>query len=133
LRRVTVAFVAVLVAGLLLPAAGMAGKTKTVKVVDDFFTPTTLKVKKNTKVKWKWDSSNTNSHNVTLSKGPKGVKKGCKTKGKDAYSPLISKCNKSSTGAVGIKFVKKMNKPGTYKFFCTIHPTVMKMTVKVKK
>jgi plastocyanin len=132
LRRAT-AFIAVLVAGILIPAAGAGAKTTTVNVADDFFAPTTIKVKKNSKVKWKWDSSNTNSHNVTLSKGPKGVKKGCKTKGKDAYSPLISKCNKSSTGAIGIKFTKKMNKPGTYKFYCTIHPTVMKMTVKVKK
>jgi plastocyanin len=130
LRRAT-AFIAVLVAGLLIPAAGASAKTKTVKVADDFFAPTVVKVKKNDRVNWKWDDMNTNSHNVTMTKGPKGVKKGCKTKGPDAYSPLISKCNKSSTGAIGIKFKKKMNVKGTYKFICTIHPTVMKMTVKV--
>jgi plastocyanin len=132
MRRVT-AFIAHLAVGILIPAAGASAKTKTVTVADDFFAPTTLKVKKNSKIKWKWDPSNTNSHNVTLSKGPKGVKKGCKTKGKDAYSPLISKCNKSGTGAIGIKFKKQFDVKGTYKFVCTIHPTVMKLTVKAKK
>lgn len=104
-----------------------------VKVGDDFFDPTTLTVKKNDKVKFAWDASNTNSHNVTLKKGPKGVKLGCKTSGKDAFSPLISKCNKSSTGAIGIKFSKKFDVAGKYDFICTIHPDVMKLTVTVKK
>ena len=107
-------------------------KTTTVKVADDYFSPVDLSIKKNSKVNWKWDSSNTNPHNVVLDKGPKGVKLGCKTKGKDAYSPLISKCNKSSTGAIGIKFKKKFDVKGKYEFHCTIHPTVMTLDVKVK-
>jgi len=32
----------------------------------------------------------------------------------------------------GFKFTKKFKKPGKYNFYCTIHPDVMKMTVKVK-
>ena len=44
-------------------------------VADDYFAPTDLKVKKNSSVKWVWDSSNTNTHNVILtSKHPKDVK-----------------------------------------------------------
>lgn len=125
-------FAAALVVGIMILTAGVAGaKTKTVQVKDDFFAPVSVKVKKNDKIKWSWDAMNGNSHNVTLVKGPKGVKKGCKTTGKDAYSPLISKCNKSASGAVGIKFTKKMNVKGNYKFICTIHPTVMTMTAKV--
>ena len=107
--------------------------SKSVDVRDDFFAPSDLTISKGTKVKFKWDKTNGNSHNVTLRKGPKGVKKGCPKKGKDAFSPLISKCNKSSTGAIGVKFTKKFDKPGTYDFLCTIHPDVMKITVKVKK
>lgn len=107
-------------------------KTSTVKVADDFYSPTTLNIKLNDQVKWAWDPSNTNTHNVVLKKGPKGVKLGCKTSGKDAFSPLISKCNKSGSGAIGIKFKKKFDKPGTYDFLCTIHPDLMKLTVKVK-
>jgi len=108
-------------------------KSSKVEVADDFFSPTTLKVKKNAKIKFAWDSSNTNTHNVTLKKGPKGVKLGCPTKGKDAFSDLISKCNKSDSGSVGVKFAKTFDKPGKYSFICTIHPDVMKLDVTVKK
>ena len=61
-------------------------------------------------------------------KGP-GVKKSKKqcAKGK------ITKCNKSASGSIGINFKPTFNKPGTYNFICTIHPTVMKMKVVVKK
>lgn len=124
------------VGALALPAVTSADpqykKTSTVKVADDFFSPTDLAIKKNDQVNWKWDASNTNTHNVVLQKGPKGVKLGCKTKGKDAYSPLISKCNKSGSGAIGVKFKKKFDISGTYDFVCTIHPTQMQLKVKVK-
>src|SRR4051794_25898822 len=131
---------AVLAAGVAIPAASAGGhadrgksKTSTVKVADDFYSPTSLNVKVGDKVNWKWDDSNTDSHNVVLQSGPKKVKLGCKTKGKDAFSPLISKCNKSGVGAIGIKFKKEFDVKGTYKFVCTIHPTVMKLTVKASK
>jgi plastocyanin len=100
------------------PVAETAKKKVKVKVGDDFFSPTNLKVKKGTKVKWKWLPENGNPHNVTLTKGPKGVKK------KDLTS---------ATGTIGIKFNRKLKKKGTYKFICTIHATVMKQTVKVKR
>ncbi len=125
------------VGALALPAVTSAEpqfkKNTTVDVVDDYFSPSTLKIKLNDKVNWKWDSSNTNTHNVVLQKGPKKVKLGCKTKGKDAFSPLISKCNKSESGSIGIKFKKKFDVKGSYSFLCTIHPTVMKLDVKVTK
>ncbi len=124
---VTAALIALV--ALAMPATGVAGKTKKVGVYDDYFAPATLKVKKNTKVKFKWDKFNLNTHNVTLKKGPKGVKKTKKpcSKGK------ITKCNKSASGSVGINFAPKFNKKGTYNFICTIHPTVMKLKVVVKK
>lgn len=114
---------------LAMPATGVAGKTAKVKVLDDFFSPATLKVKKDTKVSFKWDKMNLNTHNVTLKKGPKGVKK---TK-KPCAKGKITKCNKSASGSIGINFAPTFNKKGTYDFVCTIHPTVMKLTVKVKK
>ena len=142
MRRALALIGVVAAAAVAVPASGAstssgvpygAKKRATVKVADDYFSSSELQVKKNAKVNFKWLSSNTDSHNVTLQRGPKGVKKGCSTKGKDAYSPLISKCNVSSTGAVGIKFKKKFDKPGTYSFICTIHPTTMQLTVDVKK
>jgi plastocyanin len=91
---------------------------KKAKVGDDFFSPTKLGIKKCGKVKWKWLPTNGNPHNVTLTKGPKKVKK---------------KKFTSATGSIGIKFAPRFKKPGKYKFICTIHPTTMQMTVKVKK
>lgn len=100
--------------------ATAAGKSKTykTKVADDYYSPSTLKIHKGDKVKYKWQDDNGNPHNVTLDKGPSGVKK------KDFTS---------ATGTIGIKFAPKFTKTGTYDFICTIHPGVMKQTVKVKK
>lgn len=103
------------------PASGVAGKPKkgpTIKVADDFFSPTSVNVKPNTKVKFKWDPENINQHNVIIKKGPKGIDK-------DDFE--------SATGAIGIKFSPVFVKKGTYDFLCTIHPTVMKAKVNVKK
>ena len=133
-RALTISVALVALVALAMPATGAAGehhraKKAKVKVMDDFFSPDTLKVKKNTKVSFKWDKFNLNTHNVTMKKGPKGVKK---TK-KPCAKGKITKCNKSASGSIGIKFNPKFNKKGTYDFVCTIHPTVMKLTVKVKK
>jgi plastocyanin len=102
------------------PGAEAAGKRKPVKVkvADDYFSPATLKVKKGTKVKWKWNRNNLNPHNVTLRKGPKGVKK---------------KRFTSATGSIGIKFNRKLKKAGDYKFICTLHESVMRQTITVKR
>ena len=138
-RAAAVAVAVAAVGALALPAVSGADKqphpkkTSKVTVADDFYSPTDLSIKRNSKVDFKWDPANTNTHNVVLKKGPKGVKKGCPTKGKDAFSDLISKCNKSGSGATGIKFKKKFDVKGDYHFICTIHPTVMQLDVKVKK
>jgi plastocyanin len=106
-----------------LTATGVASplakgkRPEKVKVKDDFFKPDNVKIKKNRKVKWKWGQV-FNTHNVTLKKGPKGVKK--------------SKFTSQTSGDEGFTFTKKFKKPGKYNFYCTIHPDVMKMTVKVK-
>jgi plastocyanin len=130
-RTLTIITALVALTALAMPATGVAAKNKTVKVKDDFFSPgfpKVVKVKKDAKVKFKWNDMNVNTHNVTLKKGPKGVKKS-----KPCTGGKITKCNKSGSGAIGIKFNPKFNKKGTYDFICTIHPTVMKVTVKVKK
>src|SRR6266536_4256134 len=59
-----------------LAAGGMARTTKpkVVRVKDDFYTPTKVKIKKGHKVKWQW-GDDFDTHNVTLKTAPKGVKK----------------------------------------------------------
>ena len=96
---------------------GKGSPPEKVKVLDDFFKPTNVKIKKNNKVKWKW-GQDFNTHNVTLKKGPNGVKK--------------SKFTSQTSSAEGFSFTKRFKKPGKYNFYCTIHPDIMKMTVKVK-
>ncbi len=123
LTRIGIAVALIALAIGALAATGIASplakgkKPEKVKVEDNFYTPTTVKVKKNGKVSWKW-GQDFNQHNVTLKKGPKGVNK--------------SKFTSQTTGAEGFKFTKKFKKPGKYNFYCTIHSDVMKMTVKVK-
>ena len=104
-----VAGVLAVVAAIAVPAADGRG-TKTVKVGDDFFSPTTLGVKKGTKVAFKWVGDN--KHNIIKKSGP----------GKDFSSPVTSRD--------GVQFKHKFKKAGTYKLICTIHDG-MKMKIKV--
>ncbi len=101
------------------PASAEQDKTAKVTVADDYFAPTDVTIKKNSKVNWVWDSSNTDTHNVQLtSTHPKGVK---------------TADFRSSSGAVGLTFKRKFTKPGKYGFICTYHRSEMKMTLTVKK
>ena len=99
-------------------AAGPAKKTVHVTVADDYFTPTSVKIKKGSKVSYDWSDANVDSHNVKLTKGPKKVDK---------------KDFKSATGAIGINFAPRFKVPGKYHFVCTLHRSVMQMDVTVKK
>ena len=94
-----------------------AAKTTGVKVRDDFYSKTSVKIRKGQKVKWRWGSVNFDPHDVTLKKGPKKVKK---------------KQFRSLTASIDYSWAKKFKVKGTYKFFCTIHPITMQMDVKVR-
>jgi plastocyanin len=113
----TAAVAIALPAGGALSAPAQRATVKKVNVADDYYAPTKLTIRKGQYVKWVWNAYNTNSHNVTLNKGPSGVNRGK---------------FKSPTGTIGLHFQKQFKKPGTYKFLCTLHRTVMKMTVVVK-
>ena len=121
LRRGLLAAAAALALGALaaeIPAvSGAAGltKTKSVKVLDDFYTPTKITINKGSRVKWVWGSGDIDRHSVTLTSGPKG------THIADFRSPT------KTSGTFKRKFTIK----GTYKFHCTVHPTSMKMQVVV--
>jgi plastocyanin len=121
MRRVFIATAAVL--ALAVPAAigapdAALRKTVHVTVADDYFSPTSVKIRSGSKVSYDWSDANTDSHNVKLTKGPKGINK---------------KDFKSATGAIGIRFVPKFKVAGKYSFVCTLHRSVMQMDVTVKK
>lgn len=91
---------------------------KKVKVADDFFAPTKLTIKKGNQINFVWQATNYDTHNVTLRKGPKGVKRAQFT---------------SINAVSGIHFKRTFLRAGTYHFVCTIHPGTMNLTVVVKK
>ncbi len=105
-----VAAVAMLAIALLPPAGAAAGGGPRVKLGDNFFKPKKKTVAKGTKIRFAWKGSN--RHNVTLRKGP---------------GSFVS----TTTRKKGVDFTHRFKKRGTYKIYCTIHPTQMKLNVKV--
>jgi plastocyanin len=83
--------------------------TKTIKLVDNRFSPSSATVLVGTVVTFKWQGSNT--HNVTVASGPQKFTSPNQTDG---------------------TYDRTFTKPGTYKIVCTFH-SGMKLTLKVKK
>jgi plastocyanin len=93
------------------PAVTEAAKTppaKKVIVGDDYFTPLKTTVKPGTKVVWKWLSTNGNTHDVKLKKGPKGVKR-----------------FQSDPAAADFSFKKTLKVKGKYSIICTFHENMV--------
>jgi len=112
MRKLIAVVLAAALAGVLATTALAASRS--VKVGDDFFVRNngathTLTVKKGTKLKFRWVGSH--PHNVETTSGPASFK---------------SKVQTSGT------FSKKLKKKGTYKLICVVHPTQMKLTVRVE-
>ena len=101
-------------------APAKKGKPKEVTVADFYFSPEKLTLKEGQSINWVWAEGNTYPHDVHLKSGPKGLKN------KASYST-------KTTAVTDAEFEKEFTTPGTYKFICTIHPTMMHMTVVVKK
>jgi plastocyanin len=113
--RLPLAAVAAAALAAAVPALGASTPKKTINVIDDSFAPAKATVKKGTLVTFKWGEFNYETHNAKLVSAPRGVKK-----------------FKSPSGTTGITFKKRLTVPGTYKFVCTYHESVMKLTLRVK-
>ncbi|MFT3866188.1 MAG: plastocyanin/azurin family copper-binding protein [Solirubrobacterales bacterium] len=122
LKLLAVVMVAVLALSGAAATAAKAPKSKPkeVTVADFYFSPEKLTIKEGQSVKWVWAEANTYPHDVHLKSGPKGLKN------KASYST-------KTTAVTDAEFTKKFTMPGTYKYICTIHPTMMHMTIIVKK
>jgi plastocyanin len=107
LLAVALGGVAVGTGGAVVPS--QAPPTKTIKLGDNFFSPSKVTVAAGTVVTFQWTGSST--HNVSVVKGPQKF-----------TSP------NQSDGT----YVRTLTKPGTYKIVCTFHPG-MNLTLKVKK
>jgi plastocyanin len=109
-KLLAAAAVAALAGALAAPA--LAG-TRTVRVGDDYFgkagTKPTLKVAKNTVVKWRWVGRR--AHNVRVDRGPVRFASTYRTSG---------------------TFQQRLKRAGTYRIVCDLHPETMRMTIKVR-
>jgi len=114
MRKLTVpALIAVAAVALLsLPPGAGAAPKKTITLGDNFFAPGKKTVRRGTKVRFKWVGNN--SHNVTKRRGPGG---GIRSR---------------TTSSDGVNFAKRFTKRGTYRFVCTIHPSEMRFTLRVR-
>jgi plastocyanin len=91
------------------------GKTKTIKVGDDYYAPTKVTVKAGTTVKWNWLAGNANTHDVRLKSGPRGVKH-----------------FKSEIAASDYSFKRTLKVAGRYRIYCSLHDSMVQ-TIVVKK
>ena len=138
-RLVAAALAALIVCAALASAGGgVAGAKskpvkKTVTMRDNYYSPAKLTITPGSTVTWKTPVDIGDSHDVKLTKGPKGAtftyispdsgKKVTKTK---LQSPPYA------SGPA--KFVVTgFTKPGKYHFICTFHETEMQMDITVKK
>jgi len=95
-------------------AAVRKPQKKKVDVVDNYYNPKKLTVNLRSKITWVWTDESADVHDVKLVSGPKGFKK-----------------FQTEPGSAGFTYSKTLTKPGTYKFICTVHPALMRMTVRV--
>lgn len=101
-----------LVALLALGGTASAAPKTTVKLGDNFFEPAKKTIRRGTKVRFRWIGSN--PHNVTKKSGPGG------------------RFASRTTSSDGVNFAKRFAKAGTYRLICTIHPSTMRLTLKVR-
>src|SRR4051812_34334293 len=82
--------------------------TRSVSIRDDFFSPRSLSISKNTTVRWVWRGHS--RHNVAVASGPDHFRSGL-----------------HRTGTYRHRFSRR----GTYRIVCTVH-SGMRMTVRVR-
>jgi plastocyanin len=126
--RTTLAAAAILTCATLVPVVGAhagasakhhsptTGKPqkRTVKIGDNYYSPSKLTVNYGSTVTWKWPSVG-DTHDVALRKGPKGARK-----------------FQSESYAADATFRQKFTRPGVYRIYCTFHQTEMRMTITVR-
>lgn len=87
---------------------------KTVSIHDNYYTPAKLTIPRGSTVTWKWPTTTGDSHDVTLDKGPKGVKK-----------------FQSEIAASDFSYKRKFTTKGAYHIICSLHEE-MTMDIRVR-
>jgi plastocyanin len=95
------------------------GKTYTVNLGDNFFSPSSIDLKVNDSINWSWATvGGFEPHNVTLGTGPSGVSRN------DFAS--------QTTAVPSYRFKRTFKVPGAYSFVCSLH-FEMTMTANVTR
>jgi len=88
--------------------------TAKVGIFDNYYDPARLTVPKGSTIKWQWPVTTGDTHDVTLDKGPKGVKK-----------------FQSEIAASEYVYSKKLTVKGKYHIICSLHEEMtMDITVR---
>ena len=105
-------------AALLVAAPAIAGSTpsRSIDVGDNFFSRERLTVDEGTRLVFRWRAENNVPHDVALDAGPSGVAKW--------NSPVRTR---------DYTYRRTLRRAGTYRIICTLHPTQMRLTVRVRR
>lgn len=107
---------ALVTAAALSLAVGAGGTpSKSVEVGDNFLAPTRLTVNSGTRLVFRWSPQNGNQHDVKLTSAPRGVRTWA-----------------SAVRTTDYTYRRTLSKAGTYKIICSLHPTMMRLTVRVR-
>lgn len=96
-----------------------------VDVRDDYFAPESFTIKSGRRITWDWGSFNGNSHNVMLDPSA--------SQPKSLTVADFFRLDSGQNHAIDYRFTRDLKKTGTYNFYCSLHSTVMKMQVKVRR
>ena len=98
-------------------ASFLAGSTpsETVEVGDNFLAPTKLTVDPGTRMTFRWAAENANQHDVKLTSAPSGVRRW-----------------NSAVRTTDYTYRRTLTKAGTYRIICSLHPTQMRLSVRVR-
>jgi plastocyanin len=88
-------------------AASRPARTVSVTVGDDFFRPSSLSVRRGTRVRWTWRGRD--AHNVTVTSGPRRFNSPTQRRG---------------------TFMRTLRARGTYRIVCTVHGQRMRIRVR---
>lgn len=96
-----------------------------VEVRDPYFSPDFVAIRSGRRIIWDWGTINGDSHNVML----------------DPYAPQPPGLTEADwftldsgrAYTINHRFPARLTKTGTYNFYCSLHSTVMRMKVNVKR